>query len=102
MKVKSRINFQIINRAALARLPELLVHWLPKGRRRGREFVAINPRRADRTLGSFSINLATGKWADFACGACGGDPISLAAYLGGIGQAEAARRLAEMLGVRHD
>jgi DNA primase len=96
------IDYNHINSAAIAALPELLVHWLPDGRRKGREYVAINPRREDRTLGSFSINLATGKWADFACGACGGDPISLAAYLGGIGQAEAARRLAGMLGVQHD
>jgi hypothetical protein len=39
----------------------------------------------------------TGRWADFATGDRGGDPVSLAAFLAGIGQAEAARRLAAML-----
>jgi hypothetical protein len=62
--------------------------------------VALNPKRPDRHLGSFRINLATGKWADFATGDRGGDPVSLAAYLFGLTQVEAARRLADMLGVR--
>ena len=93
------IDFDAINRAALARLPDLCSRWLPDGRRQGREWVARNPRRADREPGSFSVNLETGRWADFACDARGGDPISLAAYLGRVGQGEAARRLAEMLGV---
>ena len=42
----------------------------------------------------------TGKWADFASGDRGGDVVSLAAYLAGTGQAEAARNLADMLRVR--
>jgi hypothetical protein len=41
-----------------------------------------------------------GVWADFATGDSGGDPISLAAYLFGLRQGEAARKLAEMLRVR--
>ena len=93
------IDFARINRAALARLPDLLVRWLPGGRIEGTEYVALNPRRADRQLGSFKINLATGRWADFATGDKGGDAISLAAYLAGIGQVEAAERLAVMLGI---
>lgn len=102
MNANPRIDFKAINEAAKARLPELCAHWLPDGRRRGREYVARNPRRDDRRPGSFSINLQTGRWADFAVGVRGGDPVSLAAYLSGLGQADAARRLAEMLGVRHD
>jgi hypothetical protein len=47
------------------------------------------------------VNLVTGRWADFAVDARGGDPISLAAYLWGLSQSEAARRLALMLGVHH-
>jgi hypothetical protein len=98
MKNKSRIDFEAINKAALARLPDLLAHWLPDGRRSGHEYLARNPRRADRRPGSFSVNLNTGRWADFAVGARGGDVVSLAAYIAGIGQADAARRLADMLG----
>ena len=102
MKSKSRIDFDAINRTALARLPDLCAVWLPDGQRRGNEYVARNPRRDDRRPGSFTINLHSGRWGDFATDVRGGDPISLAAYLAGIGQAEAARRLADMLGVRHD
>ncbi len=96
------IDFAAINRAALATLPALLRRWLPDGKAVGREYVALNPRRADRHLGSFRINVTNGKWADFATGDRGGDVVSLAAYLAGTGQAEAARELARMLGMRDD
>ncbi len=96
-----RIDFRAINAEAHSALTILLTRWLPDGRVQGREYVSLNPRRVDRHLGSFRINLLTGKWADFATGAKGGDVVSLAAYLFGLSQAEAARRLAHMLGVRH-
>lgn len=94
-----RLDFNRINEAAQDVLPSLVARWLPDGRRHGREWVAKNPRRVDRHAGSFRINLNTGKWADFATDECGGDPISLAAYLAGTSQAEAARNLADMLGI---
>jgi hypothetical protein len=94
-----RLDFAAINAAALHDLPTLLARWLPDGRVQGREFVACNPRRADRHAGSFKINLRNGRWSDFATGDKGGDPISLTAYLFGLPQGEAARRLATMLGV---
>ena len=97
-----RIDFDSINRAALAELPALLRRWLPDGRAQGNEYVAINPTRHDERRGSFRINTQTGKWADFATDARGGDVVSLAAYLAGTGQAEAARELAKMLVVRDD
>ncbi len=93
------IDFHRINAAALPALPSLLSRWLPDGRREGHEWVALNPRRNDRSLGSFRINMTTGKWADFATGDRGGDVISLAAYLAGTGQTEAALSLARTLGV---
>ena len=62
------------------------------------EAVVRNPTRNDRGPGSFKINLRSGKWADFATPDKGGDVISLAAYLSGLRQTEAARRLADMLG----
>jgi putative DNA primase/helicase len=78
----------------------LLSRWLPGGRVEGAEYLALNPRRSDQRLGSFRVNTRTGRWADFAVeGACGGDVVSLAAYLGGIGQVEAAERLGTMLGI---
>ena len=93
------IDFPGIKSASLAVLPQLLDRWLPDGRRVGHEYVARNPKRADRHPGSFAINLKTGRWSDFATGDAGGDPISLAAFLFDLTQAEAARRIAHMIGV---
>lgn len=95
-----RIDFDGINRAALRVLPALLRRWLPDGQVRGNEFIALNPHRGDRHLGSFKINLSTGRWADFATEARGGDVVSLAAYLFRLRQSAAARLLASMLGVQ--
>ncbi len=95
-----RIDFGRINRAALAALPMLLRRWLPDGRLKGNEYTARNPTRIDRRPGSFKVNVRTGRWADFATGDRGGDVVSLAAYLSGAGQAEAARSLTDMLRVR--
>ena len=94
------LDFDGINSAALSALPSLLARWLPGGKCHGREYFARNPQRADRAPGSFAVNLVTGKWADFATGDRGGDPISLAAFLFDLSQGEAARRLAEMLGIQ--
>lgn len=95
----SRIDFAAINCAALSALPALLARWTPDGKAIGREWTARNPRRADTHPGSFKINLVTGRWCDFATGDRGGDPVSLTAYLHSLSQAEAARRLADMLGL---
>jgi hypothetical protein len=96
------VNFRTVNRAALGRFPDILARWLPGGRIEGREYIVLNPKRHDRRLGSFKINLDTGRWADWATGDKGGDPISLAAYLADCGQLDAARRLAVMLGIAAD
>jgi len=95
----SRIDFAAVNAAALRALPHLLARWAPDGHQRGREWVARNPTRPDAHPGSFSVNMRNGRWADFATGNRGGDPVSLAAYLHGLSQIEAARRLAAMLGL---
>src|SRR5437773_12500151 len=97
--MRSTIDFQSINRAALPALPILLHRWLPDGRHRGREWIARNPTRQDRKPGSFSINMVSGCWAEFADGATakGRDVVSLYAYLRNIGQGHAARELAGLL-----
>ncbi len=96
---RERVDFAAVNAAALPALSALLARWLPEGRMEGHEYVARNPRRADRHPGSFKVNLRTGRWADFATGDRGGDPVSLAAYLFGLPQIEAARRMAYALGL---
>ena len=94
-----RINFDAVNRVALTNLAALLRRWLPNGRIIGTEYVVRNPLRDDRHLGSFKINISNGRWGDFACGAAGGDIVSLVAYLIGAPQGEAALKLAADLGV---
>ena len=102
-KRRGRLDFPAINRAGLASLPALLRRWLPDGRLLGHEYSGRNPTREDRRAGSFRINVNSGRWSDFATGDAGGDVVSLAAYLSGTGQGEAARALAKMLRVRdHD
>ena len=91
------IDFNQVNQAARRELPSLLARWLPDGKQQGREWIARNPRRGDRNPGSFKVNLDSGRWADFATSDRGGDPVSLAAFLFALGQAEAARKLAGML-----
>lgn len=95
-----RVDFARVADAALHSAESLLREWLPEGRREGHEWKALNPTRADSRVGSFSINLNTGAWGDFATSAAGGDLISLYAYLHGIEQLQAARAIADRLGIR--
>jgi hypothetical protein len=94
-----RVDFGRVNAAALAHAEGVVRGLLPDGRRAGVEWVARNPVRDDRKPGSFKVNLQTGRWADFAADARGGDLVSLAAYVAGLPQREAALRLAGALGI---
>lgn len=95
-----RINFARIAQAALAAARSLVPTWLPGGRLEGDEYKPLNPLRSDQRIGSFSVNLATGKWGDFAANISGGDLVSLYAYLRyDDDQGKAARALAEELRV---
>ena len=98
---KQAHSFSEINALALSALPALVARWLPGGVLRGQEYSVRNPKRADRKLGSFSINVRNGRWSDFATGDAGGDIISLAAYLFNLSQSAAKRFIADMLGVRN-
>lgn len=97
---RPKVGYRRIAAMALPQLPQLVPGWLRDGRRIGAEWVARNPTRNDSTLGSFKINLLTGRWADFATGHRGGDAISLLAYLRGTSQSEAAVTLARELGMQ--
>jgi hypothetical protein len=96
---RRKIAFKRIADAALGHADLIVRRWLPDGRREGVEWCAINPTRTDDRKGSFKINLRTGRWADFATGQSGGDLIALAAYVHGLKQADAAVRVAAMIGV---
>jgi len=91
------INFSHVNQQALTHCPNLLPRLLPQGKYQGNEYIALNPTRDDRHLGSFKINTQSGRWADFACGDSGGDLISLVAYLFDLSQGQAARLLSRTI-----
>lgn len=93
------IEIKRIAEAALGAAENLLSDWLPDGTRKGNEYWPTNPVRGDRKPGSFSINMTTGKWHDFASGDKGGDLVSLLAYLNGCRQIDAARLIAQQLGI---
>ena len=94
-----RIDFDRVGSAARRNAEAVVAAFLPDGRKEGQEWVARNPRRPDKRLGSFKVSLAHGRWADFASGDKGGDLVGLVAFLLGLSQRDAAIRLADALGV---
>lgn len=95
------IPFAEIAGAALNACESLLAAWLPGGKVQSGEYKVTNPLRSDSHVGSFSINIRSGKWGDFATtDAAGNDLISLYAYLNGMEQHNAAFEVAEMIGFR--
>ena len=91
------IDFAGINQAAVRAYRSVLPSLIPGGKFRGQEYVVKNPRRNDQHA-AFSISIK-GVWKDFATGEGGSDFISLCAYVRGSSQGDAARELAEKLGV---
>jgi len=71
----------------------ILRQLVGNGEIQGKSYVALNPTRNDRHIGSFFIDIATGRFYDFATGDKGGDVIDLAAYIYNCGIGEAVQRL---------
>lgn len=93
-------DFAAVNRAARARLPEVLARLLPGGRAIGAAWQAGS--LGGEAGGSLRVSLRgarAGAWCDFATGERGGDPVSLAAAVARVPQGEGARLLAGMLGL---
>lgn len=90
------IDYAGLAAALLDRAHLLVPSWLPGGVQRGHEWVCGDLSGAEGD--SCSVNLATGKWADFSGDESGGDLTSLYAAIHGMGQADAARELMEHLG----
>lgn len=97
--MKSKIDFKAVSDRALGSLESLLGQWLPGGKRDGHEYKALNPNRSDSKLGSFSINLRTGVWADFATDDKGSGAIDLYIYLFGVSALDAAKEIMAQLGM---
>jgi len=96
-KYKSGIDFEGLKERALEHVDSILEQWLPGGKISGDEYVVLNPKRNDSSPGSFSINVRTGVWADFATDDSDGDLTSLVAYLEDLSQVEAAKKLQQFL-----
>jgi putative DNA primase/helicase len=94
------IDFQAIAQQSLAHAETLLLRWLPAGRRNGHEWLVGD--LSGNAGESTSINMRTGAWADFAGDKKGGDFISLLAAIRGCTQLEAAKQIADELGIRVD
>lgn len=94
-----RIDFMRIKSASLNDARRIAETWAPGGQYEGAEYVTLNPRRTDHAAGSFKVNVVKGVWRDFATDEGGADLVSFVAYVDGVGQGEAARRLAAFLGI---
>lgn len=90
------IDFAGLAAALLDRAPTLVPQWLPGGVQRGHEWVCAD--LGGGRGGSFSVNLVTGAWADFAGDDRGGDLVSLYAAIHGLNNGQAARALMAELG----
>ena len=86
-----------VRKLAQPHILALLRKWLPSGKLSGREYKARNPRRPDdENIGNFSINIDTGRWADFALPkgeAAGADIIDVAGYIFDITVEQAKARV---------
>lgn len=81
------MNFKELNFKLLPNIRSLLSQWLPGGTVSGQQF---NCASRDGGKGkSFTVNLKTGLWGEFAGDERGGDLISLYAELNGISQGQA-------------
>ena len=95
--MQTNIDYKSLARTALDSIQAILRHLAPNGRRSGCEYITLNPTRKDSQLGSFSVNMRTGEWSDFATGDRGTDVINLWAYIKRVEQGEAAKQLAAFL-----
>ena len=96
----ARVDFADVKAATLRSLDFIIPRLLPDGKRVGNEWISRNPTRNDSKPGSFSVNMTTGVWADFATSETGGDMIDLYVYLNGGSNIQAKDALAAMLNVQ--
>ena len=88
--VAERTDWKLEARAYAGAILNIAQHLCPGGNLVGNEYQALNPTRNDQTIGSFTINIATGRWSDFADAAGGYDVISYWKYVRGCGTMPAA------------
>ncbi len=93
-------DFKTIAARALDSIEAVCAHWLPAGKKAGPEWeIGDRHGAAGKSLKVHLTGTKAGQWADFAAGDKGGDAVSLVAYVDGCPQGEAARKLADFLGI---
>lgn len=93
-------DFKTIAARALDSIEAVCAHWLPAGKKSGPEWeIGDRHGAAGKSLKVHLTGTKAGRWADFAAGDKGGDLVSLVAYVDGCPQGEAARKLADFLGI---
>lgn len=91
------VDFNKLNEYLLNHIYRLIVDFVPGGKQRGREYIAGSIHGGDGS--SFSINLDTGKWADFANPDHRGTGlISLYSTINNLSVVESAKKLCEIVG----
>lgn len=82
----------------------ILEHYLPGGKRQGKDYLVLNPHREDHHLGNLRINIATGIGADFGEPGSPGfkDFVAVVAFARRCKPGEAAEELARFLGIAID
>ncbi len=90
------IDFQSIKQRYSENPQPILRHLVGKGKIEGGDYVALNPKRNDSRLGSFRIDIQTGRFHDFATGDRGGSILDLASFVYDCDLLTAAQKLQEL------
>lgn len=75
---------------------EILKRLVGNGKIEKGDYVAFNPKRKDRKLGSFRIDILSGKFYDFATGDSGGSILDLASFVYDCDLLTAAQKLQQL------
>ena len=90
------VNFQELKQQYSQCPMDILKRLLGNGKIEGGDYVALNPRRIDKKAGSFKIDIASGKFHDFATGDRGGSIIDLVAFVYDCDLLTAAQKLQQL------
>lgn len=81
----------------------ILEHFLPGGKKAGKEYKVRNPHRTDEHIGNLSVDIASGKGGDFATGETFGDFVGVVAFATQAAKmSDAAETLAKFLSLPTD
>lgn len=90
------VNFEKLKQQYKQYPIETLKRLLGNGKTEGGDYVALNPRRSDKKTGSFRIDIASGKFHDFATGDRGSSIIDLTAFVYDCDLLTAAQKLQQL------